>query len=124
MKIVIVSSMQFYKKLLKIKKHLEKQKHKVIIPLPDNHYKNISDIKRISMNDFNKALKKSDAILVANFDKDSNKNYIGSNSLMEIGMAYILKKKIFILNEIPDNCKIELKAIKATELKNNLEKIK
>ena len=44
----------------------------------------------------------SDAILVLNFDKKGIKNYIGGNTLMEIGFAHVNDKKIFLLNEIPD----------------------
>ena len=41
-------------------------------------------------------------MLVLNYDKNDVKNYIGGNALMEIGFAYVLNKKIFLLNPIPD----------------------
>jgi len=44
----------------------------------------------------------SDAILVLNFDKNDIKNYIGGNTLMELGFAHVHNKKIFLLNPIPD----------------------
>jgi len=44
----------------------------------------------------------SDAILVLNFDKNGIKNYIGGNTLMEIGFAHVHNKKIFLLNPIPE----------------------
>ena len=47
-------------------------------------------------------IKSGEAILVCNFDKKEIKNYIGGNSFLEIGFAYILGKKIFILNSIPE----------------------
>lgn len=43
----------------------------------------------------------SDAILVCNFDKNSVVGYVGGAVLMEMGFAYVLEKKIFLLNEIP-----------------------
>ena len=43
-----------------------------------------------------------DAILVCNFDKNGIKNYIGGNTLMEIGFAHVNRKKVFLLNPIPD----------------------
>ncbi len=46
---------------------------------------------------------KSDAILVLNYDKKGIKNYIGGNTLMEIGFAYCNNKKIFLLNDIPED---------------------
>lgn len=44
----------------------------------------------------------SDAIFVVNLDKNSIKNYIGGNVLIELGQAYVNNKKIFLLNPIPD----------------------
>jgi hypothetical protein len=44
---------------------------------------------------------KSDAVLVLNFDKNGIDNYIGGNTLMELGFAYVHNKKIFLLNPIP-----------------------
>ena len=43
----------------------------------------------------------SDAILIVNLEKKGIKNYIGGNCLMEMGMAYVNNKKIFLLNDIP-----------------------
>jgi len=45
---------------------------------------------------------KSDGILVLNYDKKGIKNYIGGNTLMEIAFAHVKDKKIFLLNEIPE----------------------
>ena len=44
----------------------------------------------------------SDAILVLNFDKKGIVNYIGGNTLMEIGFAHVNDKKVFLLNEVPE----------------------
>ncbi len=44
----------------------------------------------------------SDAILVLNFDKNGVSNYIGPNTLMEMGLAFYLNKKIYLLNPIPN----------------------
>lgn len=38
-------------------------------------------------------IKNSDAILVLNLDKNGIKNYIGGNTFLEIGFAYVLGKK-------------------------------
>jgi diphthamide synthase subunit DPH2 len=124
MKITIVGSMAFYEKFKEIKNILEKQANKVVIPLPDEHYKEKGKVKRDSMEDYNREIENSDAILVANYEKHNIKNYIGVNALMEIGMAFNRKKKIFILNQIPDNCKDEFNAIGVIELNGDLNKIK
>jgi hypothetical protein len=44
----------------------------------------------------------SDAILVTNYDKNGVANYIGPNTLMEMGVAFHLGKKIYLLNPVPD----------------------
>lgn len=124
MKIIIVGSMKFYDKHKEIKEKLEADGHKIIIPLLNEAYPNENNVKRKTMEDFNDNLEESDAILVANFDKENKKNYIGINSLMEIGMTFNRNKKIFILNDIPDNCKEELEAIGVIALKGNLNNLK
>lgn len=45
---------------------------------------------------------KADAVLVLNFDKNGVANYIGGNTLMELGFAHVHDKKIFLLNPIPE----------------------
>ncbi|HTY43855.1 MAG TPA: hypothetical protein VMC80_01290 [Patescibacteria group bacterium] len=124
MKILLCGRIIFYNKYEDIKKELEKRGSKVVIPFPDEYYSNEKNIKKKAMEDFNKELEKCDALLVANFDKGDNKNYIGVNMLMEIGMAFNRNKKIFILNKIPENCRDELTAINVIELNGNLNKIK
>jgi hypothetical protein len=43
-----------------------------------------------------------DAILVANYDKNGVANYIGPNTLMEMGVAFYLKKPIYLLHPVPE----------------------
>lgn len=70
-------------------------------------------------------IKQSDAILVLNYDRKGIANYIGGNTLMEIGFAYVLRKKIFLLNPIPEIefYKSEIEAICPTILNGNLSAI-
>lgn len=66
----------------------------------------------------------SDAILVANYDKNDVKGYIGGNTLMEIGLAFFLKKKIYLLNQIPElSYKEEILGVKPIILNGDLSKI-
>ncbi len=46
-------------------------------------------------------IEKSDAILVLNYEKYGIPGYVGGNSFLEMGFAYILRKPIFLLNPIP-----------------------
>lgn len=67
----------------------------------------------------------SDAILVLNFDKNGIKNYIGGNTLMELGFAYVNKKKIFLLNPVPEMAYTdEIKAILPITINGDLNLIK
>ncbi len=43
----------------------------------------------------------SDAVLALNHDKNGISGYIGGNTLMELGFAHFHRKKIFLLNPIP-----------------------
>jgi len=71
------------------------------------------------------AIYNSDAILVLNLNKNAIKNYIGGNTLMEIGFAYVNDKKIFLLNDIPEESPYvdEIKAMVDFILDGDLNKI-
>jgi hypothetical protein len=68
----------------------------------------------------------ADAILVLNFDKDGIKNYVGGNTLMEIGFAHVLNQKIFLLYPVPEMpyCRTEIEAVKPTIINGDLTKIR
>ena len=67
----------------------------------------------------------ADAILVLNLDKKGIQNYIGGNTLMEIGFAHVLNQKIFLYNPIPniDLYKTEIEAMKPIIINKDLNKI-
>ena len=67
----------------------------------------------------------SDAVLIVNLEKNGAKNYIGGNCLMEMGMAYVNNKKIFLLNGIPAEAAYidEIKAMDPICLNGDLSKI-
>lgn len=44
----------------------------------------------------------ADAVLVLNHEKNGVTGYIGANTLIEMGLALWLKKKIYLLHEIPE----------------------
>ena len=69
-------------------------------------------------------IKSSDAILVCNFDRKGVKNYIGGNTLIEMGFAHVNGKKVFLLNPIPDMPYVdEIKAMTDVVLNGDLAKI-
>lgn len=143
MVITICGSMTFAKNMLDIKTRLEAKGIKVIIPIGTKKYLNgklkkmagkqgtIEGAKRkIKYNlikRYYNEIKKSDAILVINKEKNGIKNYIGGNSFLEMGYAYILNKKIYVLNKLPKDLLIiyqELVAMKPIVLNGDLNTIK
>ncbi len=63
-----------------------------------------------------------DAILVVNHDKRGVAGYIGGNTLIEIGVAFYLKKKIYILHQVSSQLsyKQEIMGMKPIILNGNL----
>ncbi len=132
MKIVICGSVAFAKDIVSIKKILGQKEHDITVPEDIEKYvqnpnqvenkwkKNESDVIRKY---FGK-IKKSDAVLIVNKDKNNIKNYLGGNSLIEMAFAYVLNKKIFLLNPIQDiNYKDEIKTMKPIIINGDLKKI-
>jgi len=136
MRIGVIGSMQHTEKMFELKDNLEKLDHQVFVSKFAKAMVGKSDDEKEKMKlhqkynldairEFWKLMQGADAILVANFDKNGIKNYIGGNTLMEIGFAYVLNQKIFLLNQIPDipYYKTEIEAMKPVILNGNLEKI-
>lgn len=69
-------------------------------------------------------IRQSDAILVVNDKLKDVDSYIGANSFLEIGFAFSLDKKIFLLNNLPEQSnKVEIGGMLPVCLKGNLEEI-
>lgn len=67
----------------------------------------------------------SEAILVTNYDKNGIANYIGPNTLMEMGLAFHFGKNIFLLNPIPEIAwKEEVLGMRPKVLKGDLKEIR
>ena len=64
-------------------------------------------------------------VLVANYNKNEIDNYIGSNSFLEMGAAFIFEKPIYLLNPVPyqDN-REEILALEPVVTNGDLSKIK
>lgn len=146
MKITICGSIAFHDEALSIKERLEKLGHEVKIwplELKDENgqlipVKEYYQIRRVATEDkkwvwdrkaeailehFDKVVW-SDAILVTNYDKNNIKGYIGGNVLMEIGLAFFLRKKIYLLNSIPEiSYKEEILGVKPVIINGDLSRI-
>ncbi len=70
-------------------------------------------------------IEKSDAILVLNYDKKGIANYIGGNTFLEMGLAFWLGKKMYLLYAIPDmDYKTEMHAMQPIVLNGDFTKIR
>lgn len=137
MKITVGGSMTFAKEQIEIKKKLEQLGHEVLITDDIELFANDNQIKHnfeeelklcleydIIRSFFNK-IAESDAYLICNYEKNGIKGYIGASVLMEIGLAYYLKKKIFLSSEVDKNQKyaLELAVINPVVIGDDLSKI-
>jgi len=146
MKITICGSIAFFKEMQEIKTKLEGLGHEVkILPseLKDDNGKDIPiseyyKLRKSSTDDeswiwdrkeeamrmhFDKVIW-SDAVLILNYNKNNIKDYVGANTFLEMGLAMHLKKRIYLLNPIPEiSCKEEILGMKPIIINNNLSKI-
>jgi hypothetical protein len=124
MKIVICSSASFYQHALEIKDKLGELGHEAIVPATArkmqasgnfdvDHYKTwFGDRhdyhkKTALMRGHFDEVAAGDAILVLNDEKHGVQGYIGGNVLMEMAVAFHLKKPIYVLNSLPEDSLFE-----------------
>lgn len=90
---------------------------------PTNH--DIWSLKEGAIKDHFEKIDWADAILVTNIEKRGIEGYIGGNTLIEIGLAFYLKKRIYILNPISSELyyKQEIYGMKPVLLNGNLNLI-
>jgi len=139
MNIAICGSMTFYKEMRAIKDGLKILGHTVFVPLeverdeiPMDANPDVTDEEKITakieydfIKEHFKKIETSDAILVLNYDKNGIKNYIGGNTFLEMGYAFGLGKKIFLLNPVPEmNYSIEMHSMQPVVIDGELVKIK
>ena len=137
MKIGVIGSMQFTEKMIEARDALTRLGHTAFItdlhpPFIGKSEEEREQIKldqrsyRDPIREFWDQMQGADAVLVMNFDKHDIKNYVGGNTLMEIGFAHVLNQKIFLWNPIPDMlyCKTEIEAVKPTIINGDLSLIK
>lgn len=147
MKITICGSIAFYDEMQEIKKKLEKLGHVVDLPpvkVGEKYGKPMSvqeyyklrkkseegekwiwDMKKDAIITHFKKIEWSDVVLIANYDKNDIKGYIGANTLIEMGLALYLGKQIYLLNKIPEiACKEEILGMQPVIINSDLSKIK
>lgn len=115
--ITICSSAAFFKDCIAIAQVLRKKNYCILLPETaeimlekndfdvkhyktwHNDHKDFPKKAQLIQNHFEK-IARGNAILVVNNKKHSIEGYIGGNTLMEMGLAFYLKKPIFILNQV------------------------
>lgn len=128
--------MTFARQMVEAAEELEKAGHTVVLPRHTKEYAEMKltqerheeSVKNKISEDliccyFNK-IKDSDAVLIINCERHGVKNYIGGNSLLEMGFAHVLGKKIFLLNSMPEMAyKDEIIAMQPIILNGDFSKI-
>jgi len=141
MKITICGSIKFASQLVDIYRKLEKighepMMHEQMFGLANGTATQLTDMangvedsaikrKYNYIKIWHGLIKSGDAVLICNFDKNGIKNYVGGNTLMEIGFAHVNDKKVFLLNPIPTDVSYsdEIKAMVDVVLNGDLNKI-
>ena len=153
MKITICGSIGFYKEMESARDELTALGYEVMIPelalevpeefgegkkvyfgqyieenggidaFPAGH--KIWDLKDGAIRDHYEKIDWADAILVINHEKRGIEGYIGGNTLIEIGVAFYLGKKIFILNQVSSDLsyKQEILGMKSIFIDGDLKRI-
>jgi len=134
--ITICGSMQFHKEMASVRDQLMKRGLTVNVPGElDDIEKNESymdtDEERITakieydfIREHFRKIKESEAILILNYEKKKIPGYIGGNTFLEMGYAFGLGKKVYLLNPVPDmDYKTEMHAIQPVVLHGDLGKI-
>jgi len=137
MKITIGGSMVFAKEQITMKKQLEAAGHEILITDDIEDYANNSAIKqsfedelKLSleydiMHTFFNKIEESDALLICNLPKKWIEWYLGTSVLMEIGLAYHLGKKVYLLYDVDktQGYALEVAIIQPTILDGDISKI-
>ncbi|MBQ3048119.1 MAG: hypothetical protein IJD48_03800 [Clostridia bacterium] len=113
MKVFLICSKAFYNKVLDFKKQLENMGHEIFLPncfdAPETESlyrekgaEEHAKFKARMYKQSEETISKMDAVLVLNFDKNGQKNYIGGATFLEVYDAFRLNKKIYFINPLPE----------------------
>lgn len=136
MTITICGSMQFHKEMEVMRTKLQARGFTVLVPADLDHIENnesymTNDEDKIStkiefdfIREHFKKIEQADAILILNYEKKGIAGYIGGNTFLEMGYAFGLDKKVYLLNSIPEmDYKTEMYAIQPIILDGDTDKI-
>lgn len=113
MNIFIICSKVFYDKVLPVQAELERAGHRVSLPNcfddpgTEARYREMGEKehaqwKASMLRHSQDVIAENDAVLVLNFDKNGQKNYIGGATFLEMYDAFRLGKTIYMHNPVPE----------------------
>lgn len=136
MNIGIIGSMHFTEKMIEVRDELKELGHDAFVTsLAEAHLGKNDDEKQTlkihqqlhqdAIREFWRLMQDADAVLVINLKRHGIENYIGGNTLMEIGFAHVLNQRVFLWNDIPDMpyCKPEIEAVRPVVIHGDLSLI-
>ncbi len=139
MKVLIVCSTSFYSKIPPIKEKLEKNGH--VVKLPNCYEEPVTneDNKKMTEDEYiaffqrmyhqsRKSIGEVDAILVLNYSKVKDgieyDNYIGASTFLEMYEAFMQEKKIYMMNDYPNNMLLdEIKGFDPIVINGNINEV-
>ncbi len=135
MKITLCGSSAFVKDMKEAADYLAEKGFECLLPEPliseedyakENSMEKLLEMKPVFFRRHFKKIEDSDAILVINKKRKGFEGYLGSNTLMEISIAFYLGKKIFLLNPIQKDHPHyeELVGLNSAVLDGDLSKLK
>lgn len=136
MKIIICGSMSASKEMVEAERQLLALGYEVVLPEFTHDYAAMATIDKAHTESarnkvqydlirihFDK-IKAGDAILVVNVERKDIPGYIGGNSFLEMGFAFVLNKPIYLLCQIPQcNYRDEIEAMRPIVLAGDIGKI-
>ena len=135
MKIFICASKHNYNYVAEIKTELENMGHIITVPNSYDEPMKEEKIKLLGIEEHRKwkgnmirlqkeKVDNNDCILVLNFEKNGQQNYIGGATFLEIFRAFDSGKDVYLYNEIPEcNFKDELIGMGVKVINGNLDLI-
>lgn len=134
MKLFLICSKAFYDRIPPIKKELEDNGHNITLPncydYPETEGKyrgttEHANWKASMIKHSESTISNVDAVLVLNYTKNDQKNYIGGATFLEMYDAFRLGKKIYMMNDIPEGLlKDEIIGFNPIIIDGDLSKIK
>jgi nucleoside 2-deoxyribosyltransferase len=117
-------------------KELEAQKFRVLVPTElgnektNEFFMNRDEDKILTKIEYDfirehfRKIEKSDGILILNYEKKGIAGYIGGNTFLEMGYAFGLRKRIYLLYPVPEmDYSVEMHAMKPVVLHGDLTKL-